>query len=412
LKNKQKGILSENATQVNLYKIEQKSQNELMSKDTIHYSKYIKNSVPLSSFSWHSKDYNQLMVISVYNGLMDLTVTDFLPIAFSANDCLNIVTNDKVSMFNIKNEEDDLDIGEKMKYRAVNSYGVQDFLLNIELLSEKNENDVRYLWQWMHQSQKIIQNNSNFEKFIGIKNILAQQINRTSSSSSFANNQILNKSLILKLCSWENWQELVKTLIDQGQIERAACICVFNKDLNKAIEILNEHSGDMNEYVALSLSLKFIKKQTNNNNKSLVQKLTNPYLKALFSYQIDNECFDNQIYNDSNISICDRVCMAMAILSTKPEQLYNFINKLTSDCMKQGNLYGIVLTGLTGSHIGGHIDCIDLFQAYIHRTSDVQTPATVIIHSSFIKDLSSKYIDEWIESYRELLDYWMLWEER
>ena len=42
-----------------------------------------------------------------------------------------------------------MDIGEKMKQRAIKNYGVQDFLLNIDLLSsDKSDNDVKYLWQW------------------------------------------------------------------------------------------------------------------------------------------------------------------------------------------------------------------------------------------------------------------------
>lgn len=75
------------------------------------------------------------------------------------------------------------------------------------------------------------------------------------------------------------------------------------------------------------------------------------------------------------------------------------------DFIKQGNLYGILLTGL-------NIDCIDLFQYYIHRTSDVQTPAVAIIHSTFTKTMASKYVNGWIESYRDLLDCWMMWEQR
>ncbi len=42
-----------------------------------------------------------------------------------------------------------VDIGEIIKQRALKSYGVQDFLLNINLLSDdKSEMDVKYLWTW------------------------------------------------------------------------------------------------------------------------------------------------------------------------------------------------------------------------------------------------------------------------
>lgn len=46
-------------------------------------------------------------------------------------------------------KQNEIDIGLKMKQRAIKSYGVQDFLLNINLLSsDDSENDVKYLWNW------------------------------------------------------------------------------------------------------------------------------------------------------------------------------------------------------------------------------------------------------------------------
>lgn len=157
--------------------------------------------------------------------------------------------------------------------------------------------------------------------------------------------------------------------------------------------------------MALSLALNFILNNQNDYKDSnrILSKLTNPYLKALFSYQIDPETFDSQIYCDQNILIPDRIGMALNIF--KIEQLTSFINKLANDCIKQGNLYGILLTGLNS-------DSIELFQTYINITSDVQTAAVTIIHSNCMKTVSNKYVNAWIESYRELLDKWMLWEQR
>lgn len=59
--------------------------------------------------------------------------------------------SDKVSVLDVNKSNDDvLDIGEKMKQRALNSYGVGDFMKNIELLSsDGSENDVKYLWYWL-----------------------------------------------------------------------------------------------------------------------------------------------------------------------------------------------------------------------------------------------------------------------
>ena len=60
---------------------------------------------------------------------------------FSMNEKLNICTNEKVTIYSLLQSENahvnqhSMDIGEKMKIRALKSYGVQeDFLYNLELI--------------------------------------------------------------------------------------------------------------------------------------------------------------------------------------------------------------------------------------------------------------------------------------
>ena len=108
----------------------------------------VKNSNQLNTFSWHSTDHNQLMSFNSFV-LMDLNFTDFCPIGFSMNDKLNIALNNKI--VNLSLFSDEKDIGEKMKTRALNLYGVQNFLDNIKFVSDdKSEEDLRYLWNWFH----------------------------------------------------------------------------------------------------------------------------------------------------------------------------------------------------------------------------------------------------------------------
>jgi hypothetical protein len=65
------------------------------------------------------------------------------------NDKFNIAMNDKVIILDTFQNENDIDIGVKMKRRALKSYGVQDFLHNIELISnDPSEVDLKYLWTW------------------------------------------------------------------------------------------------------------------------------------------------------------------------------------------------------------------------------------------------------------------------
>lgn len=44
------------------------------------------------------------------------------------------------------------------------------------------------------------------------------------------------------MCGWDNLKELVAQLEAKKEYERAACICVFNKNMDKAIELLTTAS--------------------------------------------------------------------------------------------------------------------------------------------------------------------------
>lgn len=78
------------------------------------------------------------------------------------NDQLNIAFKEKVTIYNQGNSFG-VDIGDKMKRRALKAYGAQGFLHNIDIIDatispasydqegqlvENDESDVKYLWQW------------------------------------------------------------------------------------------------------------------------------------------------------------------------------------------------------------------------------------------------------------------------
>ena len=72
------------------------------------------------------------------------------------NDKLNIGMNDKILRLDQIQNETEIDISEKMKQRALANYGVQDFLINMNLISDdRNEADLKYLWNWFNRELKI-----------------------------------------------------------------------------------------------------------------------------------------------------------------------------------------------------------------------------------------------------------------
>ncbi|CAF0718217.1 unnamed protein product [Brachionus calyciflorus] len=400
-------VLTENANYVKVYRLDEK--NEILTKEQIQYQTNCKFVSGINAFSWHSKDWNKLMTGFTDSlntlSLKDFIIAEYSHIGVSADERLNVAFNDKMCSFSISSINPEIEIGEKIKQRALKSYGIHDFLSNINLISnDKSEQEIKYLWQWLHTSSKLHEQNQDiYEKFSGIKSILF-------TVSPDVSNQDFNevkKELILKLCEWYNWTEIVSKLETEGEFERAACIAVFNNGIDRASEILKNASikKNSNEYLALTLPLIYNRSTLNNKNESskILSKLSNPYIKALFAYKMDLDYNENEkIYNDSNILLPDRVCIAMNMLKN---EFGSHIKTLTNSSIKEGSLYGILLTGLTA-------DCIDLFQYYINRTSDVQTSVTAIINSICPKILSNKFVDGWIKSYRNLLDSWMLWEQR
>lgn len=108
---------------------------------------------------------------------------------------------------------------------------------------------------------------------------------------------------------------------------------------------------------------------------------------------------------DPNIIFQDRIALAVHFLINKPSELMEYLNEMIEICIKENNLQGILLTGLSNS-------CIDLFQAFINKTDDIQTTVLSLIHSPFSDVMESNKVKNWIESYRDLLNKWKLWSKR
>lgn len=98
--------------------------------------------------------------------------------------------------------------------------------------------------------------------------------------------------------------------------------------------------------------------------------------------------------------------MAFACQYLSDPKLTEYIKTMIQTCIKFGDLHGLLLTGATN-------DGITLLQSYLDFTDDVQTVALISI--KFLpKDLLQEdtNVQYWIQSYREILDVWRLWEHR
>jgi hypothetical protein len=104
----------------------------------------------------------------------------------------------------------------------------------------------------------------------------------------------------------------------------------------------------------------------------------------------------------------DRIALSIYFMfdQNKYPQLQTYFDTLLEEeCLVNANLNGILLTGLTPK-------CIDLFQAFVDRTGDIQTVSLAIIHTPYSDVINSKQVQYWINSYREQLNRFKFWEKR
>jgi hypothetical protein len=132
-----------------------------------------------------------------------------------------------------------------------------------------------------------------------------------------------------------------------------------------------------------------------------------PYIRALCTFLLNSGDPDssNMILNDESLSLVDRIAFACSFLDQTT--IINFLNTCLHGCFQNGNLDGLILTGLDKSGFA-------LLQAYMDKTADVQTVAIisslVLLPNDWVFERSLH--SEWIGCYRDLLNSWQMWQYR
>lgn len=261
--------------------------------------------------------------------------------------------------------------------------------------------------------------------YAGIKSIVKSSLGMVESSrhnwsglDKQTDIQNLNEEriLALQLCGWikkgtdVDVGPFLNSLVQEGEWERAAAVALFNLDIRRAIQILNEgassEKGDLNlNVVAMALSGYTDEKNSlwREMCSTLRLQLNNPYLCVMFAFLTSEAgAYDGVLY-ENKVAVRDRVAFACKFLGDA--QLNKYIEKLTNEMKEAGNLEGILLTGLTK-------DGVDLMESYVDRTGDVQTASYCMLQGSPLDVLKDERVQYWIENYRNLLDAWRFWHKR
>jgi WD repeat-containing protein mio len=260
----------------------------------------------------------------------------------------------------------------------------------------------------------------------------------------------LEHSAVLTSCGWAGKQSIDVVMgecEDIGEYERAAALAVWHGDIGSAVDVLQRGSNfirrqvsntddetalqqrmsvnyaQLLELVSLSIagyrggdekasSLVWRKscmcvlqrpELLESNDVSENSSYLRHILKFLVSIGIDDS--HQEVLEDNTLSLSERVAFACRFLS-RPN-LKIILEKFVGECQRNGNIEGIIITGIEK-------EGIDILQCYVDRTADVQTGALltsrVILPLEWIKE--RRITAEWLQSYRSLLNTWQMWQSR
>ncbi|XP_059568382.1 GATOR complex protein MIOS isoform X2 [Myotis daubentonii] len=350
----------------------------------------------IASFAWHPTSQNRMIVVTPNRTMSDFTVFERISLAWSPITSLMWACGRH--LYECTEEENanslEKDIATKMRLRALSRYGLDtEQVWRNHILAGNEDPQLKSLWYTLHFMKQYTEDmdqkspgNKGSLVYAGIKSIVKSSLgvventrHNWSGLDKQTDIQNLNEEriLALQLCGWikkgtdVDVGPFLNSLVQEGEWERAAAVALFNLDIRRAIQILNEgassEKGDLNlNVVAMALSGYTDEKNSlwREMCSTLRLQLNNPYLCVMFAFLTSEAgSYDGVLY-ENKVAVRDRVAFACKFLSDS--QLNRYIEKLTNEMKEAGNLEGILLTGLTK-------DGVDLMESYVDRTGDVQT---------------------------------------
>lgn len=252
--------------------------------------------------------------------------------------------------------------------------------------------------------------NSHMEKIIKVRRKQKDASSGTPTNKFFNSRKSVQRKLCLILSGWDlfpaDYEEKYQNIIKTGSYEKAAAWAVFFGDIPKAVEILASAKKERLRLIATAIAgYMAFKDQPGNNSwreqcRRMSSELDDPYLRVIFAFIADNDWWD--ILYEPAISLRERLGVALRFLNDR--DLSKFLERTAATVIENGELEGLILTGITPSGI-------DLLQSYVNKTSDVQSAALISIFGSprYFRD---SRVDEWVRTYRVMLNSWQLFNMR
>ena len=218
----------------------------------------------------------------------------------------------------------------------------------------------------------------------------------------------MHRKLCLLTCglglSYQELEVTVKDFVQRGQNTKAAALAVIHDQPKLAFNALR-NGRTLPAYRELSLALAGFVKGNNDDTwdetvRDVAKELDDPYARAILALVSYGDWHD--VLAETSLQLQYRLGVALMYLDDV--DLTRYIESTTADCIRRGDIEGIFLTGLTEK-------TVPLFQAYLLKSSDLQSPTLAL---SFVSPryFSHPLIDLWRESYRSLLNTYRLFIQR
>jgi len=196
----------------------------------------------------------------------------------------------------------------------------------------------------------------------------------------------------------------VKALVRDGQSTKAAGLAIIHGQPKLAIDALRSgESSSIHRELSLALA-GYTKGRTdsawNETVSDLAEGQDDPYARAILALVREGDWKD--VLNETSLPLQDRVGIALMYL--EDDDLSAYVSAATEEAIIEGDIEGVVLTGLTER-------AIPLFETYIHKFADLQTAVLALSFAS-PRFFADQRVIIWRETYRTHLNRWRMFIER
>ncbi|KAJ5327069.1 uncharacterized protein N7506_010171 [Penicillium brevicompactum] len=221
-----------------------------------------------------------------------------------------------------------------------------------------------------------------------------------------------HRRLCLRLCgatqSYRELEQSVKTLSANNQHTKAAALAVFQDEPKLAYLGLRSNKPTQ-AHKLLAMAIAGASKGDSDTDweetcAEIAKELIDPYARAILALVSKGDW--NAVIKETTLPLKYRVEVALRWLPD--DELGVYLRDATAEAIRQGDIEGVVLTGL------GYL-AMGLFQSYIGQFNDVQTPVLAMSHTVPRLVNNQKHViqfEAWRETYRRQMNSWKLQLER